>query len=154
MMNKEQKSKLFELFKSFQADAITANQYDLEELSEGKIPATQWSEFLREPDVKKYIKQEMEVITSSEIYKMVKDSADSRSVGQSQLINALSKLEGDTDEHLGPAFIYTYIPLTAEQQQATNVKPFNITNDANHTNDLDNFKFDFHNDELDELSEE
>lgn len=152
-MKSNRKKELFELFKSYQAEAITANQYDLEDLSEGIVPASEWSEFLREPDVKSYIKKEMEVITTSEIHKMVKDSADSRSVGQSQLINALSKLEDSSDENLGPAFIYCYIPLTEEQQHATNVKPFNITNDLKE-NDITQDFFEWHNDEIEELAED
>jgi len=154
-MNDQKKKQLFNLLKSYKQEGLVANQYDLEELSEGNISADTWSELLREPDVQKYIKLEMEVIRNAEVNKMIKDSADSRSVGQSQLLNALTKLDTETQEDKGPAFIYCYVPLTEEQQHAKNVLPFQIsTNAPDNLEDLmlSGFKYDL--DELEELEED
>lgn len=128
-MTKEEKARLFNLLKEMKEEGITGNQYDLEELSEYTISADLWSELLREPDVREYRKKEIEIIRESEIFKMIKDSSQSRSVGQSQLMNALGKLGEQDDEDKGPAFIYCYVPLTEEQMEAKNVLPFKISND-------------------------
>lgn len=153
-MKEARKTELFNILKEFKQDGLTANQYDLEEMSEGNIKAQEWSELLREPDVQKYIRNEMEVIRAAEVNKMVHQAADSRSVGQSQLINALSKLEEDDNQDHGPAFIYSYIPLTEEQKHAQNVIPFNISKDAPQSlEDLQLQGFNYNKAELEEIDE-
>ena len=154
-MNAAKKDQLFNLLKSYKQEGLTANQYELEDMSDGNVSSSKWSELLREPDVQKYIKNEMDVIRTAEVNKMVHNSADSRSVGQSQLINALTKLESEEHEDLGPAFIYCYIPLTEEQKHAKNVMPFNITKDApNSLEDMMLGGFKYHADEKEELKDE
>ena len=53
---------------------------------------------------------------------MVKDISISKSVGQAQLIGALNKQLKETQSAKeGPTFIYTYVPLSKEQEQAENI---------------------------------
>jgi hypothetical protein len=124
-LNKTQKEKLWEIFKSLGETAIGANQYELAELCEevdladlSYLTSEYWSAFLKEPDVIKYRSSEMQILKDSALIKMVANSSDSRSVAQSQLINALQKIESDTDNDKGPAFIYCYVPLTSAQKHA------------------------------------
>ena len=126
-LNKTQKEKLWEIFKELGEEAIGSNQYELAELClnldsnliDPKYLASEyWSAFLKEPDVIKYRSSEMQILKESALIKMVANSSDSRSVAQSQLINALQKIESDTDNDKGPAFIYCYVPLTSAQKHA------------------------------------
>lgn len=121
------KSKLLKLLKSFKEDGLTANQYTLELMSDGQVTSEEWAEFLNEPDIKKYIKKQMEIVREANINRMVQSSADSRSVGQSNLINALSKLNQETDNSKDPIFIYCYVPLTKDQEKAPNVLDYDMT---------------------------
>lgn len=126
-LNKTQKERLWEIFKSLGETAIGANQYELAELCDEintsltdlkYLTSEYWSAFLKEPDVIKYRSSEMQILKDSALIKMVANSSDSRSVAQSQLINALQKIESDTDNDKGPAFIYCYVPLTSAQKHA------------------------------------
>lgn len=155
-MQDNRKKQLFDLLKSYKQEGLIANQYDLETLSNGHILAEEWSELLREPDVQKYIRTEMEVIRNAEVNKMVHNSADSRSVGQSQLINALTKLDTEDEVDKGTIFIYSYVPLTEEQTHAENILPFSIAKQgAKSIDDFLNGKgFVYNDDELEELEKE
>lgn len=120
-MSDELKEQLFEAFKRLGADALALNHYELAEVTQIATPAT-WKLFLIDPEVSAYIKQESDILLQTELRKLSKNASDSRSVGQAQLINALGKISEDTSTKEGPIFIYTYIPLTTEQEQADNIK--------------------------------
>ena len=126
-LNKTQKEKLWEIFKELGEEAIGSNQYELAELCQELdsdlidlkyLTSEYWSAFLKEPDVIKYRSSEMQILKDSALIKMVANSSDSRSVAQSQLINALQKIESDTNGDKGPTFIYSYVPLTPAQKYA------------------------------------
>lgn len=104
--------------------AISMNHYDFAELTRGKGLSTQdWKEFLSDARVKEYIDKEFEAIKGAELRKIITDINSSKSVGQAQIINSLAKmLENKDTTTEGPAFIYSYIPLSDEQKHADNIK--------------------------------
>lgn len=115
-----------ELFESLGAKALTLSHYDLA-LETGYGTPQSWKAFLTEPEIADWIKSELAMLQDAELRKLLHDISKSHSVGQAQLINALAKL---TDENKntkeGPVFIYTYIPLSKEQEKAPNVIKLDI----------------------------
>ena len=118
-MTQTLKEQLWLTFKNLGEDALVMSHYNLAEVTD--TPSEIWKEFLKEPDVAEWIGQEMELIRDSEMKKLVKDINESKSVGQAQLMTALQKLSDKETTKSGPAFIYCYIPLNAEQKKAENV---------------------------------
>lgn len=118
-MDEMQKQEMWELFKALEAKAIQMNHYDLARLTTQK-DVQLWKQFLTDPEVTAYIDQEAQILTQSELRKLASDVSDSRSVGQAQLINAMSKLTDNKTTKEGPIFIYTYVPLTESQAKASN----------------------------------
>lgn len=118
MINKE---KMLEAFKYLGKPALAMNHYELETACVG-FTASEWKEFLQLPETKDYIDQEMAIIRNTEINRLVQGASGSRSVGQAQLISALTKIDDDTPEVNGPIFIYCHVPLNEQQQHAPNVK--------------------------------
>ena len=110
-----------ELFLNLGPEALTLNHYELTKTTNYGTPML-WKEFLMEPEIKQHIKTETEIIRNAELNKMTTDLKGSRSVGQAQLISALTKLNDNESVAEGPVFIYTYVPLSSEQAQAENVQ--------------------------------
>ena len=110
---------LWELYKAQGEDVITWNHYELAERTTEKNPEA-WKSFLMDPDVASWIQAELKLIQDSELKKMVKGAAKTRSVGQAQLINAFSKMNDTQAVKEGPVFIYMHVPLNAEQKHAPN----------------------------------
>lgn len=111
---------LWKIFKGLALDGLVMNHYDLAEHTEENNPDV-WKQFLLSQEVAEYIEIEMRIMQGSELNKMLKDISKSNSVGQAQLMNALSKLSEGSGIKDGPIFIYTYVPLSTEQTQASNV---------------------------------
>ena len=88
-----------------------------------------WKEFLMDPRTVDYVTSEMNIIRTAAINAMVSKAPNSNSVGQSQLINALQKLDEKAVKKEGPAFIFCYVPLNKEQKQAPNVISFETLGD-------------------------
>lgn len=80
-----------------------------------------WKLFLTDPQMADYISSEMSLIRTAAINDIIHKAPNSKSVGQAQLINALNKVEEMAQNKQGPVFIYTYVPLNAEQEFAPNV---------------------------------
>lgn len=119
-MDEMQKEQLWEQFKALEAKAISMNHYDLARAT--AINDVQlWKMFLTDPEVSAYIDQEANILAQAGLRKLTSDVADSRSVGQAQLINAMGKVAETKSNKEGPIFIYTYVPLTASQSKAGNV---------------------------------
>jgi len=112
---------MWQMFKALEAKAIQMNHYDLARVTNQK-DVQLWKQFLTDPEVTAYIDQEAQILTQSELRKLASDVSDSRSVGQAQLINAMSKLTDNKTIKEGPMFIYTYVPLTEAQAKASNVQ--------------------------------
>ena len=121
--NTEQEVLMEEAFLSLGKQGLTMNHYDLAEVTEFNNP-NDWKIFLQNEWVAKYVKDEFNAIQDSELRKLIMNISDSSSVGKAQLINSLQKLLSDNNEDRksGPAFIYTYIPLTEEEKHADNVE--------------------------------
>jgi hypothetical protein len=98
------------------------NHYDLAAIT--GMDAQIWKTFMMDENVSDWLEEERKIMRSTELAKLTSNISSSRSVGQAQLISALDRLENNkTDTGAqGPAFIYTYVPLNAEQKQAPNVQ--------------------------------
>lgn len=106
--------------------ALTWNHYDFIKQTEGvpglaHLGVQDWKEFLTDPRVADYIKEEFQAVQDTELRKLILDINDSNSVGKAQLIAAVSKqILGQESPNDGTTFIYTYVPLNVKQQQAPN----------------------------------
>lgn len=126
MLEQEQLDILWEAFKDLGQAGITMNHYELATTCATTCPDPQvWKEFLMEQSVADYINSEFSILQSTELSKLIKDVSKSKSVGQAQLVNALMKLRDDKKIKSGPAFIYTYVPLSYEQEECPNVQKLN-----------------------------
>lgn len=111
-------------FKTLGRKALTMNHYDFAECSKITEDPQAWKEFLQLEPISEYIKEEFNAVQDSELRKLILDISDSSSVGKAQLINAMQKQlnEHANDQKTGPAFIYCYVPLNAQEKNADNVK--------------------------------
>ena len=115
-----------EEFLALGKNGLTMNHYDLAEVTSMNDPSM-WKRFLQNEYVSKYINDEFTAIQDSELRKLIMNISDSTSVGKAQIINSLQKVLNDHagDKKSGPAFIYTYVPLTENEQHADNVEVLN-----------------------------
>lgn len=121
ILTKAQYDECWKIFISLKEDGLFLSHYQLAEhtrISDAFV----WKEFLMDPRTVDYITSEMNIIRSAAINEMVSKAPNSNSVGQSQLINALQKLDEKSSHKEGPVFIYCYVPLNTEQKQAPNVR--------------------------------
>lgn len=109
------------IFTALGEEGLYMNHYQLAQATNIE-DAIQWKLFLTDPKVVDYISTEMNIIRNAAINDMVHKAPDSNSVGQSQLINALGKLDEKATKKEGPVFIYSYVPLNEEQKYAPNVR--------------------------------
>lgn len=125
-MNPELKDALWEKFEALGQKALTMSHYDLAEEVEGTTK-DEWRDFLNEADVAEYIKNEMRIISDSIQKRMITDivAGGDRSVGRAQIINTLDKINDGVAKKDGPIFIYSYVPLDAQQEQAENTIKLN-----------------------------
>lgn len=85
------------------------------------IPSQLWKKFLMETRVSNWIDQELTLIKSTTLRKMIRNAdSNDRSVGAAQMINALNKTFDSDVEKDGPMFVYTYVPLNDREQGAPN----------------------------------
>lgn len=108
--------------------ALTMNHYQLAVETTIEDPIL-WKMFLLDPRIADYINSEMNIIRTAGINEIIKQAPNSRSVGQAQLINALVKIDEAATNKDGPVFIYSYVPLNAEQKFAPNVMLQDIEED-------------------------
>jgi hypothetical protein len=120
-LTKAQLDECWNIFLALKEEALYLSHYQLAELTTIK-DAFIWKEFLMDPKTVDYVSTEMNLIRTSAINKMVAEAPHSRSVGQSQLINALQKLDEKANNKEGPVFIYCYVPLNKAQTKAPNVR--------------------------------
>ena len=121
ILTKGQYEECWKIFTSLKEDGLYLSHYQLAEHTRIN-DAFVWKEFLMDPRTVDYITSEMNIIRSAAINEMVSRAPNSNSVGQSQLINALQKLDEKASHKEGPVFIYSYVPLNTEQKQAPNVR--------------------------------
>lgn len=130
----------WEQMKTFAPKSISWSHYDLAretEINDIEL----WKEFLFKREVVDWLTEERTLLQSSELAKLSTDVSKSRSVGQAQLISAMQRIDKDNREETasGPAYIYTYVPLNAEQTHAPNVQI--LTEDIFHDNAKPEFEF-------------
>lgn len=125
MLDRTLFKELLKEFKNKGEIALTMSHYDLAKATTVKDPHI-WKLFLIEPEISDWINEEIALLEDIELKKLIHGIAQSNSVGKAQLINALSRRgEGQTFKE-GPIFIYTYIPLNTDQEQAPNVVKLNF----------------------------
>ncbi len=108
-------------FNAYGKEVFTMSHWDLAKVSE--FTADEWREFLTDPAVTKYIRDEMNALSEVESRKIIMDiSKNSRSTGTAQTLMALDKSRGGSDKKDGPVFIYMYVPLNEREAHADNVK--------------------------------
>ena len=100
--------------------ALYLNHYQLATQTHIKDPLI-WRQFLTDPQIADYISSEMNLIRNASINEIIHKAPNSKSVGQAQLINALTKIDEMAANKQGPVFIYTYVPLNKEQKFAPNI---------------------------------
>jgi hypothetical protein len=102
---------------------LSMNHYELAQRTPVNNPQI-WKEFLMIEDISEWLKEEREIMQNTELAKLTANISSSKSVGQAQLISALDRLQNNRADNAasGPAFVYCYIPLNAEQKQAPNVQ--------------------------------
>ena len=114
---------LEEAFNDLLPDSLTMSQYDLAENTE--FSAKDWSEFLKDGQVSKWIESEVALVTKANQYKLISAAADNeRSVGAAQMLNAITKMEtGDKAE--ANYFIYSFVPMTNAEAHSefTRIEP-------------------------------
>jgi len=109
------------MHKSIGQEAFTLNHYDFAELT-AESDEDIWKEFLALPEIMEWRNAEFQLISDSELKKTIKGIHKSKSVGQSQLIGALSKINEGSVQKTGPAFIYCHTPLNSEELQAPDIQ--------------------------------
>ena len=139
-MTHETYDECWTLMRQYAPKSIAWNHYDFA-VKTDITNVEVWKEFLRDRDVIDWLTEERVLLQDSELAKLSTDVASSRSVGQAQLISAMDKIStaNKSNAATGPAFIYTYIPLNAEQKHAPNVHE--LTEDIFYVKPPD-FKFD------------
>lgn len=121
---------LQELFNSIDPEeAIFMNHYQLAKKT-GKSPDA-WKQFLTHPAVSIWISQELQLFKEYQLKQMIKNATDNeKSVGAAQMINSLTKTLNEGQVKTGPTIIYTYVPLTEEQEQGTTVETMTLDEDV------------------------
>lgn len=105
--------------------AFTMTHWDL--AAQSSFSADEWREFLTNPAVSQYIRDEINAISEIESRKIIMDvSKNSKSTGTAQTLIALDKIRGGGSQKGGPIFIYTYIPPNAREQHAQNVQQLDV----------------------------
>ena len=115
--------KCWEQIKMFAPKSISWSHYDLAVQTEVESVET-WKTFLLRRDVQEWLEQERTILQQAELSKLSTEVANSRSVGQAQLISTMQKINesNKANKAEGPAFIYCYVPLNSQQEHAPNVQ--------------------------------
>ena len=117
---------LQELFNSLGERALFMSHYELA-LETGESPID-WKKFLMDPRVAAFIAEEMDMLKKAKVAIMLNSVDTNKNTGQAQLLNTLLNQTKVSDKKEGPVFIYTQVPLNAEEQRARNVVMLNEDN--------------------------
>lgn len=125
-----QLKELQELFNTINSeDSIFMSHYELSQTT-GR-PADQWKKFLTHPAVSIWMTQELQLFKEYQLKQMIRNATDNnKSVGAAQMINSLTKTLQDGHVKTGPHIIYTYVPMTEDQEQGTTVETMTLTEDV------------------------
>ena len=98
------------------AEAIMYDQYELADIT--KIDSSEWSAFLRDGKVVKYIDKEVQLFKEAQMRKLIgRATTNDKSVGTAQMLNAIGKTLEDESVETN-FFIYSHVPLTANECEA------------------------------------
>ena len=111
---------LQEAFNLIGEEALYMNHYELAERS-GDSPID-WKHFLMDPRVTAFTAEELDMLKKSKVAVMLRSADTNKVTGQAQLLNTLLNQTKQSDKKEGPVFIYTKIPLNAQEQHAINVQ--------------------------------
>lgn len=110
---------LQDLFNSIGQEALFLSHYELaERTSESPID---WKNFLMDPRVSAFVNEEMDMLKKAKVAVMLKSVDTNKNTGQAQLLNTLLNQTKRSDKKEGPVFIYTQVPLNAQERGAKNV---------------------------------
>ena len=121
---------LQELFNGIGQEALFLSHYELAERT-GESPID-WKNFLMDPRVAAFINEEMDMLKKAKVAVMLKSVDTNKNTGQAQLLNTLLNQTKRSDKKEGPVFIYTQVPLNAQEKGAGTVV---ILNEANSNSD-------------------
>lgn len=84
-----------------------------------------WKRFILDPRVQGWLDEELGIHIKSQVFKLLEASDSNRSTAVVQTLNSflnyLEKRQVDPS-NMGPAHIYSFVPLTTDEQYASNVK--------------------------------
>ena len=112
-------TELQDLYNGIGYDALYMTHYELAEQT-GTSPID-WKQFLMDPRVTAFVAEEIDMLKKSKVALMLKDVETNKNTGQSQLLNTLLNQTKSAERKEGPVFIYTQVPLNAEEAHAENV---------------------------------
>lgn len=124
--NEELYKELEDLFNGIGSEALFLTHYELAERT--ATSPIDWKNFLMDPRVNAFIAEEMEMLKRSKVAIMLNQVDTNKNTGQSQLLNTLLNQTKAQETKEGPVFIYTQVPLNAEEQHAENVVIINADN--------------------------
>lgn len=111
---------LQELFNGIGQEALFLSHYELAERT-GESPID-WKNFLMDPRVSAFVNEEMDMLKKAKVAVMLKSVDTNKNTGQAQLLNTLLNQTKRSDKKEGPVFIYTQVPLNAQERGAENVR--------------------------------
>lgn len=118
--NEKDFKELQDAFNLIGEEALYMNHYELAEKS-GDSPIA-WKHFLMDPRVTAFTAEELDMLKKSKVAVMLRSADTNKVTGQAQLLNTLLNQTKQSDKKEGPVFIYTQIPLNAQEQHAINVQ--------------------------------
>lgn len=114
--------RLQDLFNTVGQRALMMSHYELaDETAESPIL---WKQFLMDPRVVAYIAEEMDMLKQSKVAVMLSQVDTNKNTGQAQLLNTLLNQTRKEDKKEGPVFIYTQVPLNAQELGAESVRVY------------------------------
>jgi len=118
-LTEQVREEMRELFLSKDTEAFYMNHYELNKTFPN-YATDQWKAFLVDPEIADWLNSEQILMQKSQLQKLLRDIEKSNSTGKAQLIGQLQKLLSETQVKEGPIFVYSYVPLSDQQQQAEN----------------------------------
>lgn len=123
---------LQELFNSIGQEALYMSHYELAERTDES--PIDWKHFLMDPRVAAFVNEEIDMLKKAKVAVMLKSVDTNKNTGQAQLLNTLLNQTKKADKKEGPVFIYTQVPLNAQERGAENVVILDATNSDTNNN--------------------
>ena len=120
--DEEMFTELQDLMNGIGQNALYMSHYELAEQT-GMSPIS-WKKFLLDPRVAAFISEEMDLLKRAKVSTMLSTVDTNKNTGQAQLLNTLLNQTKNTNRKEGPVFIYTQVPLNAQEKGAGNVVIF------------------------------